>query len=146
MPGRVIEVLTPGTRLTRKRGFAAINPPEKPTTQVPLSDISILIVSKGVQISTNLLLALQGNNATVMVTGENYHPASIFWPTEHHGSHCRRLEAQITASLPLQKRLWQKVVQVKISAQSEVLAEYNQNKDEGLAALAKKVKSGDPQK
>ena len=144
MPGRVIEILTTGTVLNRDRGFMVVKRPEAEPAQVPLSDIACVVVGNGVQLSTNLLLGLQEHGANLIVVGPTYHPASFFWPHSEHGEHTRRLDQQIAASLPLQKRLWQQVVMVKIRNQATVLQEHTQQ-DEGLSALAKRVGSGDPE-
>jgi len=143
MPGRVVEVLSRGTGLSRERGFMAIHQPEKETAKIPLSDIAVLIVGSGVNLSTNLLLALHEQGAMVVVSGSNFHPASVFWPMGEHTFHCKRLDLQINASLPLQKRIWQKIVQRKISSQAEVLQALH-DKDNGLKAFATRVRSGDP--
>lgn len=143
MPGRVIEVLSSGTALSRSRGFMTIRPLGDEEVQVPLSDIAILIAGAGVSLSTNLLLALHEQGATALVTGHNYHPSALFWPMPKHTLHCKRLDLQINAKLPLQKRLWQQVVQFKIKHQAEVLNAHNKS-DNGLNAMADRVRSGDP--
>lgn len=145
MPGRVIEVLTRGTVLTQDRGFLHIERRDDNfKAEVALNDIAVLLVGQGITLSTNLVLALHEQGACIILTGFNFHPASFFWPMAEHGSHCKRLELQIAATQPLQKRLWQNVVEKKITAQAAVL-KIHKNTDEGLLGLSTRVKSGDPE-
>jgi len=144
MPGRVIEVLTTGTHLSKDRGFMHISrPADNVSSTIPLADIATVIAGTGVSFSANLVLALHDNGAILVITGANYHPAAFFWPQSDHTHHVRRLGQQIEASQPLKKRLWKQVVRTKIHHQAEVLIQHT-GKDEGLQALAERVRSGDP--
>ncbi len=143
MQGRVIEVLSRGTRLRRERGFLCVLPQTGEGAKIPLTDIACLMLGQDVTITGHTLLALQDAGAIVVVCGSDYHPASFFWPMSVHNLHCQRLEAQIQATIPTQKRLWQAVVQAKIRNQARVL-EVCTKQPHGLWALAERVRSGDP--
>lgn len=144
MPGRVIEVLLRGASLNKERGFLVMRPPEGEKAQIPLADISTLLIGPGVQFSSNLLLALHEQGATVVFAGATYHPAALVWPHSTHTSHCQRLQQQIDASQPLKKRLWQQVVRCKINQQALSL-KIHTGADGGLFALSGRVRSGDPE-
>lgn len=143
MPGRVIEILTQGTQLSKERGFLRIKKPECEDQSVPLADIATVIISTHATLSARLVTALHEQGANLIITGGNYHPAAFFWPQSSHTEHVRRLNQQIEASQPLKKRLWQQVVRFKIRNQSAVLS-LRKKADPGLEALAGRVRSGDP--
>lgn len=143
MPGRVIEVLSFGTHLSKDRGFMKISPSEGEVSKIPIADLAAVIAGKGVSFSANLVLALHETGASLVITGSTYHPAAFFWPQSEHTSHVQRLREQIAASEPLKKRLWQQVVQYKIVNQGEVLRTHTED-DKGLSVFAKRVRSGDP--
>ncbi|MDC9700783.1 MAG: type II CRISPR-associated endonuclease Cas1 [Alphaproteobacteria bacterium] len=144
MPGRVIEILSPGTCLSKDRGFIRIEKRrDRVDSHIPIDSVSVLIAGKGVSISSNLLLALAGAGASVVVTGSTYHPAGFFWPQSGHTQHVRRLNAQIAAAPSLKKRLWQQVVRLKISQQGDILY-HQKGRDEGIKAISARVRSGDP--
>ena len=54
-----------------------------------------------------------------------------------------RFKAQINASEPLKKQLWQQTIKVKIANQAKVLEISNKEGAEALTYLSKKVLSGD---
>lgn len=142
---RVIEIHNEGYYLSAERGFMVVEKNSKDETQkIPLADIGVLILSGGgCAISTNLVLRLIEAGTGIVLCGANYHPAALVYPIEGHHAQSGRIRQQIDVSQPLQKRLWQSLVQAKIRHQAEVLSRWT-GCDEGLVELARRVGSGDP--
>ncbi len=142
---RVIEIQSDGYYLSAERGFMVVEKKgEDEARKIPLTDIGVLILSGGgCGISTNLVIRLIEAGTGIVLCGANYHPAALIHPVEGHHAQTGRIRQQIDASLPLQKRLWQSLVQAKIRHQAEVLSRWA-GRDEGLTELARRVGSGDP--
>jgi CRISPR-associated protein Cas1 len=64
-------------------------------------------------------------------------------PLAAHFAQAERFSAQARASLPTRKRVWQQIIKAKIKAQANLLMELH-GSDNGVAALADQVHSGDP--
>ncbi len=111
----------------------------------PLDDIMTLIVSaRSATLSKPLLVALSERGSTILVCGDNYTPALLCAPISGNAASGKRIHAQIEASKPLRKRLWQAFVKEKISNQALILDTFGvTGKASRLRELAKVVSSGD---
>jgi CRISPR-associated protein Cas1 len=144
--GRIIEIANNLAILSLYRGFMQIKIDKISTSQIALSDIDILILNgTGATISTNLLNELLENGTMVLVLGKNYAPSGIFYPTNPHYFHKQRINLQINATKPLNKRLWQTIVKAKITNQAKILSFFTKEQEQQLLLLVKKVNSGDSQ-
>ncbi len=144
MTGRIVEIAGEGRRLSLYRGFMEVRDPENKVTRIALDELLAVIISgQGCSHSSNLLAELANRGMPVVVCGTNYRPRAFVLAVEGHHAQSARMQAQAAARLPLKKRLWQQIVQVKIANQAAVLDMVG---SEGLqlSALAKKVRSGDP--
>jgi CRISPR-associated protein Cas1 len=142
---RVVELQEQGNHAHLERGFLVVQKSGAEAGRVPLDDIAVLLFSgPGNSVSTNLLTALAERSVCVVVCGNNYHPKALVLPYDTHHLHRQRLEAQIAASEPLKKRLWQQLVRAKIENQSACLRRCTQP-DPTLDALVHRVGSGDPE-
>ena len=111
---------------------------------VPIEDIGIVILDNPqVQIGQSLLSALLENNVAVVCTDSRHMPSGMFLNYNGHTELAEVYAAQIESSLPLKKNLWQQTIQQKIANQGSLLGSYGQECSD-LAALARRVKSGDP--
>lgn len=145
MTGRVVEISETGKHLSVSRGFLVVAAGKQELGRVPLSDILALVVTgTGNTLSTNVVNALLENDVSIIFCGPNYHPLGLVWPLGSHHLPVQRLKLQMSASKPLEKRLWQRVVQAKILNQAAAL-DYFGVPDPALAGLAKRVGSGDPE-
>jgi CRISP-associated protein Cas1 len=114
------------------------------TTRLPLEDIAYLILDTPEISLTGALMSHMSQHA-VMVLGsdEKHMPA---WTSLPWGLHHRQAEVtmlQIESTLPLKKRLWQKIAALKISAQADCLERLGKENADVLHALAATVQSGD---
>jgi CRISPR-associated protein Cas1 len=78
-----------------------------------------------------------------VLCGSNHSPVAWLWPIAGHHAQAARMRAQLEATRPLGKRLWQVLVQAKIGQQAAVLSALGQT-GSGLLLLARQVRSGDP--
>lgn len=113
-------------------------------TRLPLEDIAYLILDTP-EISLTGALMSHMSQYAVMVLGsdEKHMPA---WTSLPWGLHHRQAEVtllQIESSAPLKKRLWQKIVSLKIAAQADCLERLGRKNADVLHALATTVQSGD---
>lgn len=144
MAGRVIEIIDSLTSISLIHGFMLVKIEGVEKAKIPIADIDILILNgTGSSLTTNLLNQLLENGALVIILGKNYIPSGIFYPTNPHYLHKQRINLQIEASKPLEKRLWQIVVKAKILNQAAIISFFNNEEEKQLQELAKKVSSGD---
>ena len=145
MIGRVIEVASEGRHLARSRGFMTVLSDGDEVGRVPLDDIGVLLCNaRGLTYSNSLMTELASRGVAVVLCGSNYLPVAWLWPLEGHHVQALRMRNQLEASKPLCKRLWQSVVRAKIEQQKNML-EMLQLPTDGFDALARRVKSGDPE-
>ena len=144
MNGRVIEVTSEGCHLARYHGLMTVSKSGDEKVRVPLDDIGVLLCNaRGLTYSNDLMMELARRCVTVVLCGSNYLPVAWLWPLEGHHVQAMRMRSQLESSLPLRKRLWQSIVKAKIVQQTNVLELLHLPTD-GLPALARRVRSGDP--
>lgn len=113
-------------------------------TRLPVEDIAYLILDTP-EISISGALMSRMSQCAVMVLGcdERHMPAwsSLPWGLHHRQAEVAKL--QLESSLPLRKRLWQRIVTLKIRGQADCLERLQRPGAETLLALARSVQSGD---
>jgi len=110
---------------------------------IPVEDIGIVIIDNPqITLTSGLLQALQENNVAVIVCDYRHMPQSLLLPIEGNSIQQERYEAQLAASEPLKKQMWQQTIIQKIKNQSAVLSQLNLPSDY-LIPLYRNVKSGD---
>lgn len=110
---------------------------------VPIEDIGMLVLEhQQITLSHYLLDKLVANNAAVVTCNETHHPSGMLLNLESHTIQTERFRAQIEATEPLKKQLWQQTVKAKIQNQSQVLKKWN-IPDTYLVNAEQSVKSGD---
>jgi len=141
---KTVEFSTPGTRLSVAHKQLVVERPDLPKATLPIEDLGVVIVDDvRASYTQAVFLELLTAGATVMVTGRDHLPAGMMLPLDAHHVLTERHRAQVEASLPVKKRIWQAIVSAKISQQGAVLCHFT-GQDGGLLPLAKRVRSGDP--
>jgi CRISPR-associated protein Cas1 len=113
------------------------------TASVPVEDVGVVVIDNPqITISSGLIQALQANNVVVITCDYRHMPQSLLLPMEGHSTQQERYEAQLAASEPLKKQLWQQTVIQKIRNQGANLEQLSLKADY-LIPLYKNVKSGD---
>ena len=114
-----------------------------PAKSVPIEDIGVLVLEhQQVTITHYLLDKLVQNNTAVVTCDNKMHPSGMLLNLEGNTIQSERFRAQVEATEPLKKQLWQQTVQAKIANQAAVLQQWN-IKNTLLHTLRKNVKSGD---
>jgi CRISPR-associated protein Cas1 len=86
---------------------------------------------------------LAERGAVLLVCGANHTPAALLWSVDAHHRQAALLDAQLAATRPKGKRLWQQLVQAKVARQADVLS-FRGAADAPVRALGPRVRSGDP--
>lgn len=111
---------------------------------VPVEDIGIVVLdSRQITITQGVIEALLENNCAIITCDEKHLPLGLLLPLAGNTIQSERFQAQIEASLPLQKQLWQQTIQYKIKNQAFVLQSARKSEAKNMLAWANDVKSGD---
>ena len=111
---------------------------------IPIEDIGIILLDhKQITITQGLLEALLSNNAAVITCDSSRMPVGLLLPLSGNTTQSERFQAQIEASLPLRKQLWQQTIQAKIGNQAYVLNTCRNAVVKNMLAWVDEVKSGD---
>ncbi len=110
---------------------------------VPIEDIGVLILDhQQITISQALISKLLANNVALITCDNSHHPTGLLLNLDGNTLQSAKFQAQIEATIPLKKQLWQQTVSCKINNQAALL--------EGVRVPAKNmrnwaaaVKSGD---
>lgn len=114
---------------------------------LPIEDITALILeSPQITLSSTLLSACQELGLAVLTCDQTHMPNGTLLPFQPHSRQSRVAHIQSTWSESLKKRLWQRVIQSKITNQA-VCLEKTAGKEmaKRLYNMAGRVKSGDPE-
>jgi CRISPR-associated protein Cas1 len=141
---RVVDIETDGLFLSVHRGFLIVNTGGEEKGRIALDDIGALIVhAHGTTWSNTVFTRLSERSVPVVICGTNHAPISCLWPIAGHYQQGARMRAQVDASRPLRKQMWQQIVTAKIRMQGDVLA-WSGTEAGAFRLLARKVRSGDP--
>ncbi len=110
---------------------------------VPIEDVGVVILDhKQITITHALIDALLANNCAIVTSNDKHLPVGLMLPLDGHNLQSERFRAQIDASEPLKKQMWQQTVTAKILGQAHVLG--MQHIEHGnMFKWAKTVRSGD---
>ena len=141
---KTVEFATPGTRLSVSHRQLVVDRPDLPRATLPIEDLGVVVVDDARATFTQaVFIELLSAGATVMVTGRDHLPLGMMLPLDAHHVQTERHRAQIEANEPTKKRLWQALVRAKIAGQGAVLDHFT-GTHLGLAEMARRVRSGDP--
>lgn len=109
----------------------------------PIEDIGVVILDNSqITITQGLIAALLENNVAMISCNYSHLPIGLFLPLESNITQSEKFQAQISATEPLKKQLWQQTISAKIFNQAQVLSK-QKKKSENMKRWAKSVKSGD---
>lgn len=141
---KTVEFSTPGTRLSVANKQLLIERPELPRTSLPIEDLGVVIVDdRRATYTQAVFVELLSAGATVMVTGYDHLPAGMVLPLDAHHVQTERHRAQVQATEPTVKQIWRALISSKIAQQGIVLGHFC-GADNGLTAMSRRVRSGDP--
>lgn len=142
-PSRVVDITEHGRHLSLDRGFLVVTEDRAVIGRVPLDDVGAVVFSAYGGSYTNPLVVALATRGAVLVTCDKRHlPVAWTLPIAGQEAQTRIIAAQVDASKPLNKRLWQYVIRAKIRACADVL-EVTSKERGVLDALVPMVDSGD---
>ncbi|MCX7901346.1 MAG: type II CRISPR-associated endonuclease Cas1 [Burkholderiaceae bacterium] len=140
---RTVEISSPA-RLSLRHRQLVVAREDGSTPTVPLEDLSLLIVDNPQVTYTHALLgALVEAKVATVLCGPDHMPTGVLLPYAANALAGERLRAQLGCPRPLAKRLWQAIVACKLRRQADLLRRTT-GQDSGLSAMARRVRSGDP--
>jgi CRISP-associated protein Cas1 len=113
------------------------------TKSLPIEDIGVVILDhQQITITQALIAKLLANNTAFITCDKSHHPTGLLLNLDGNTLQSAKFQAQIEATVPLKKQLWQQTVSSKITNQAIML------ENTGVAAKnmrnwAAEVKSGD---
>jgi len=111
--------------------------------QVPIEDIGLLILDhQQITITQALMAKLLENNVALITCDVTHHPVGLLFNLEGNALQSQKFQAQVEASAPLKKQLWQQTIAAKIENQYRHLL-CMQIDCNYLSTLFETVKSGD---
>ncbi|GHT74823.1 CRISPR-associated endonuclease Cas1 [Bacteroidia bacterium] len=111
---------------------------------VPIEDIGVVILdNKQITLTHGLMEALIANNCALITCDSSRMPFGLHLPLCGNTVQSERFTAQIEASLPLKKQLWQQTIQTKITNQAYVLQTTRNLPVKNMLKWVNDVKSGD---
>lgn len=109
----------------------------------PIEDIGILILDhQQITITQAVLAKLLENNTAIITCDNTHHPVGMQLSLDGHTLQSQKFKAQIEASVPLKKQLWQQTISAKITNQANLLLQ-ERVEIKYMINLSQKVKSGD---
>ena len=130
--------------LSLKDNQLVVKKPNEEVRTAAIEDIGFIVLdSPQITITNALIGALLENNCAVLNCGKTHLPEGLLLPLAGNTLQSERFNAQIEASLPLKKQLWQQTVQQKISNQAAVLQQIYGIEAKNMLAWANSVRSGD---
>lgn len=113
------------------------------TKTLPIEDIGVLILDhQQITISQALIAKLLANNVAFITCDNSHHPTGMLLNLDGHTLQSAKFQAQVEASIPLKKQLWQQTISCKINNQASLL-ETCRIPVKNMRNWATEVKSGD---
>lgn len=111
---------------------------------VPVEDVGIVILDHPqISISQGLMAGLFEANVAVVYCDRKHMPIGISQAFSGNHLHQAVCDAQLCATEPLRKQLWQQTVVAKIQNQANFIAAYTDRDPAALIRFSKNVSSGD---
>lgn len=113
------------------------------TKSEPIEDIGLLILDhQQITITQALVAKLLANNVALITCNFTHHPTGLLLNLDGNTLQSQKFQAQVDASIPLKKQLWQQTVMAKLENQAALLQK--EKEDNGtVLKYAKEVRSGD---
>jgi CRISP-associated protein Cas1 len=116
---------------------------QKVSKSIPIEDIGLVLLDhQQVTITQALLAKLLANNTAVISCDDTHHPTGLLLNLDGHSLQSQKFAAQLEATVPLKKQLWQQTIAAKINNQAAMLA-FRRQEHKILLNLSATVKSGD---
>jgi len=142
MSWRVITIQNPAKLFLNNKQLVIHQNGEEVT--FPPEDVSAIILdSPQISLTSALLGFLQHHNVTVVVCDDKHKPNGVLYAFHQHSRQTEVSNLQKNTPIPLQKRLWQKIIQQKITNQAKCLKTFSLKSAVFIEKLVNLVESGD---
>ena len=113
MTDRIIEIADTAAHLSYENNLLKIQFPDDRKITVPVSEIQCLILANpAVTVTGALLSQLSESGSIIVISGANRLPTAMQLPLNGNYIQNERFRAQLSASAPLNKRLWQTIIAI----------------------------------
>jgi CRISPR-associated protein Cas1 len=113
------------------------------TKSAPIEDIGVVILDhQQITVSQALIAKLLANNVAFVTCDNTHHPTGLLLNLDGNSLQSQKFQAQLEATVPLKKQLWQQTVSAKLNNQAAML-ESIRIQAKNLRNWATEVKSGD---
>ncbi len=117
---------------------------DKIKTTRPIEDIGIVVLDNpGITVTTSLLSSLIEAGVAVITCNDKHLPIALNLLLDGNSVQSEKFAAQIAASAPLKKQLWQQTIASKITNQATLLKQTRDCEIGNMRKWAESVKSGD---
>ena len=111
---------------------------------IPIEDIGVVILDhQQIVITQALMASLLENNVALITCDKTHHPTGLLLNLAGNQLQSAKFKAQLGASQPLIKQLWQQTIKAKITNQATILKRYGKEAS-NMMKWADDVRSGDP--
>lgn len=95
---------------------------EEQVITIPIEDIGVIVLdNKQITLSHAVMDALLQNNAAIITCNDQHMPSGMYLNLDGHHTQTEKFKAQLEASEPLKKQLWQQTVSAKLRNQGRLL-------------------------
>ena len=109
-----------------------------------IEDIGVIVIDHSqITLTSALIAALLDNNVALITCDSHHMPTGLLLPLSGNTIQSERFQAQVNASLPLKKQLWQQTVKQKIANQSTILRQFTSAETGCMDKWSNDVRSGD---
>jgi CRISPR-associated protein Cas1 len=141
MGWRTLHIAQPA-RLSLRHDSLVLDNGEEYT--IPLSDLSCIVIeTRQATLTTPLIDALAQSGAVTYICDDKHIPSCVLLPFHAHSRQAGVARMQALWSEPFKKRCWQKIIQAKVTNQSEVILERSPDTVDFLRRLRNHITSGD---
>lgn len=140
---RTLYFSNPAYLKTKNEQLVFESPETGETKQIPIEDIGLIILDhQQITISQAVIAKLLANNSAFITCDSSHHPTGMLLNLDGNTLQSAKFSAQVEATVPLKKQLWQQTVSAKINNQAALL-ESKKISAKNLRNWANEVKSGD---
>lgn len=141
---RVLDFSSFEGELRSIRGGIEVVRKDAPDVSIPIADVALVLVGRGVHFGTAVLHRLCSADVAVLFCDWRGVPEGGAYSWSEHGRVAARHRAQASLSEPRRKNAWGRIVHAKIMGQAAVLKASDVEGGGELISLASEVRSGDP--
>ncbi|MDR1973317.1 MAG: type II CRISPR-associated endonuclease Cas1 [Bacteroidales bacterium] len=114
-------------------------------TTFPVEDLGVVVLdNKQITLTQGLIEKLLEHNTALITCDSHRMPVGLMLPLCGNATQSEKYNAQIEATDPLKKNLWQQTIKAKIKNQASVLQKYRSCNIRNMEYWASEVRSGDP--